>query len=63
MTDLRNRLHRQARQLVEENYELGVMPRHNMTPAEAREVMKKTTRAVVQTCGCGQRPFSADSER
>lgn len=41
MTDLRSRLHRQARQLVEENHELGVMPRHNMTPAEAREVMKK----------------------
>jgi acetyl esterase len=41
VTDLRNRLHRQARQLVEESYELGVMPRHNMTPAEARDVMKR----------------------
>jgi acetyl esterase len=41
VTNLRNRLHRQARELVEESYELGVMPRHHMTPAEAREVVKK----------------------
>lgn len=41
MTNLRDRLHRQARELVEESYELGVMPRHQMTPAEAREVLKR----------------------
>jgi acetyl esterase len=41
VTNLRNRLHRQARALVEESYELGVMPRQNMTPTEAREVVKR----------------------
>jgi acetyl esterase len=39
--DPRNRLHAQARLLVEESYELGVMPRDHMTPEQAREAMKR----------------------
>jgi acetyl esterase len=39
--DPRNRLHAQARELVEESYKLGVMPRHQLTPDEAREALKR----------------------
>jgi acetyl esterase len=39
--DPRNRLHAQARELVEESYKLGVMPRHNLTPDEAREALRR----------------------
>jgi acetyl esterase len=39
--DSRNRLHAQARELVEESYELGVMPRYSLTPDEARQALKR----------------------